>query len=146
MPAVNEEITKAPPRERTVIEGNIVEHPIWKLSNPQDRPKRLMVDKETGKVLVDPGTMKPREDVDPEDYTQVIDLGPDPADPHGSTGGVRPWTPKGLRPRRAPRSRSAVAYAPERSRWGWCAHRPPHSRTDRSPLAWAHASGAVAMV
>jgi len=81
MPAVNEEITKAPPRERTVIEGNIVEHPIWRVSNPQDRPKRLMVDKETGKVLVDPGTMKPREYVDPEDYTQVIDLGPDPADP-----------------------------------------------------------------
>ena len=81
MPAVNEEITKAPPRERTVIEGNIVEHPIWRVSNPQDRPKRLMVDKETGKVLVDPGTMKPREYVDPEDYTQVIDLVPAPSDP-----------------------------------------------------------------
>jgi hypothetical protein len=74
-------LPKAPPHERTVVEGNIVEHPIWKLSNRQARPKRLMVDKETGKVLIDPETLKPREYVDPDDYTQVIDLGPDPTDP-----------------------------------------------------------------
>jgi hypothetical protein len=70
----------SPPRERTVVEGNIVEHPIWKLSNRQARPKRIMVDKETGKVLTDPQSGKPREYVDPEDYTEVIDLGPDPTD------------------------------------------------------------------
>jgi hypothetical protein len=69
-----------PPRERTVVEGNIVEHPIWKLSIRQARPKRLMVDMVTGKVLVDPETLKPREYVDPEDYTQQLDLGPDPTD------------------------------------------------------------------
>jgi hypothetical protein len=80
MPAVIEETANAPPRERTVVEGNIVEHPIWKLSNRQARPKRLMVDNETGKVLVDPETAKPRQYVDPEDYTQVIDLGPAPSD------------------------------------------------------------------
>ncbi len=71
----------APPRERTVVEGNLVEHPIWKLTNRQARPKRLMVDKETGKVLLDYETRKPREYIDPDDYTQVFDLGPDPADP-----------------------------------------------------------------
>jgi hypothetical protein len=70
----------APPRERTVVEGNLVEHPIWKLTNRQARPKRLMVDKETGKVLVDPETRKPREYFDPDDYTQAFDLGPDPTD------------------------------------------------------------------
>ncbi len=63
-----------------MVEGNIVEHPIWKLSNRQARPKRLMVDVETGKVLIDPETLKPREYVDPEDYTQELDLGPDPRD------------------------------------------------------------------
>jgi hypothetical protein len=72
-----EPIPVMPPRERTVVEGNIVEHPIWKLSNRQARPKRLMVDFETGKVLIDPETLKPREYVDPDDYTQQFDLGPD---------------------------------------------------------------------
>ena len=71
----------APPRERTVVEGNLVEHPIWKLTNRQARPKRLMIDKETGKVLLDPETRRPREYVDPDDYTQVFELGPNPADP-----------------------------------------------------------------
>jgi hypothetical protein len=75
-----EPISTVPPRERTVVEGNIVEHPIWKLSNRQARPKRLMVDAETGKVLVDPRTLKPREYVDPADCTQEFDLGPDPID------------------------------------------------------------------
>jgi len=75
-----EPISAVPPRERTVVEGNIVEHPIWNLSNRQARPKRLMVDAETGKVLVDPRTLKPREYVDPADYTQEFDLGPDPSD------------------------------------------------------------------
>jgi hypothetical protein len=69
-----------PPRERTVVEGDIVEHPVWKLSNRQARTKRLMVDAETGKVLTDPETQKPREYVDPADYTQEFDLGPDPSD------------------------------------------------------------------
>ena len=73
-------VPSVPPRERTVVEGNIVEHPIWKLSNRQARPKRLMVDGETGKVLVDPQTSRPREYVDPADYTQELDLGPDPSD------------------------------------------------------------------
>jgi hypothetical protein len=63
-----------------VVEGNIVEHPIWKLSNRQARPRRVMIDKETGKVLTDPKNGRSREYVDPEDYTQVIDLGPDPSD------------------------------------------------------------------
>jgi len=57
----------APPRERTVVEGNIVEHPIWKLSNRQARPKRTMVDEETGKALINPDTRKVREYVDPAD-------------------------------------------------------------------------------
>ena len=35
-----EPISAVPPRERTVVEGKIVEHPIWKLSNRQARPKR----------------------------------------------------------------------------------------------------------
>lgn len=70
----------APPRERTVIEGNLVEHPIWKLTNRQARPKRPMIDRETGKVLLDPETRRPRDYIDPDDYTQVFELGSDPAD------------------------------------------------------------------
>jgi YgiT-type zinc finger domain-containing protein len=60
-----------PPRERTVVEGNLVEHPIWKLNNRQARPKRVAVDASTG---------EPREYVEPEDYTQTFELGPHPAD------------------------------------------------------------------
>jgi hypothetical protein len=39
-----------------------------------------MVDEDTGKVLTDPETLKPREYIDPADYTQEFDLGPDPSD------------------------------------------------------------------
>jgi hypothetical protein len=69
-----------PPRERTVVEGNIVEHPIWKLTNRQAKPLRTMVDKETGKVLVDPKTGRPEQYADPADYTLDIDLGSAPDD------------------------------------------------------------------
>lgn len=69
-----------PPRERTVVEGNIVEHPIWKLTNRQAKPMRPMVDEETGKVLVHPETGKPKLYADPADYTLDIDLGSAPDD------------------------------------------------------------------
>jgi hypothetical protein len=69
-----------PPVERTVVEGNIVEHPCWKLTNRQAKPLRNMIDKATGKVLVDPATGKPQQYPDPADYTVEIDLGPVPTD------------------------------------------------------------------
>jgi hypothetical protein len=69
-----------PPRERTVVEGNIVEHPIWRLTNRQAKPLRNMIDEETGKVLVDKVTGKPRQYPEPTDYTIEIDLGPVPED------------------------------------------------------------------
>ena len=71
---------RVPPRERTVVEGNIVEHPIWKLTNRQAKPMRNMIDKATGKVLVDPSTGKPQQYPDPADYTLELDLGRAPDD------------------------------------------------------------------
>jgi len=69
----------SPPRERTVVEGNVVEHPIWKLSNRYAKPMRKVLD-EHGELVLDAKTKKPVLIQNVEDYTRTIDLGLDPHD------------------------------------------------------------------